>query len=197
MFSKLAFFIILLLAFAACQNMTFGGQKTVTSIQNGHITFSDGSQTDIPHYSDPEYIKYYCVRHCEKEKNSTDPDLTAEGRARAERLGRIMDNALLNIVAVTNTKRTMQTGEAVQRWAGDPDFINFPAEMLPSWLEDQFVENRGKHIFHVGHQNTIPQMLNRLTGTLQYKNIPDQDFNHLYIVATKGFGQSEVLDLRY
>jgi phosphohistidine phosphatase SixA len=180
-----------------CQSLTNHSPKLVTAIRGGRILFSDGSQTDIPHYNDPEYIKYYCVRHCEKEKNNNDPDLTPEGRARAERLGRVMDNAMLNMVATTSTKRTMQTGEAVQRWAGDPDFINFPPDMLSSWLEDQFVENRGKHIFHVGHQNTIPQMLNKLTGTVQYKNIPDLDFNHFYIVATKGFGQSEVLDLRY
>jgi 2,3-bisphosphoglycerate-dependent phosphoglycerate mutase len=171
--------------------------RTVTAISNGQIAFSDGSTLPIPHYNDPAYTTFYCVRHCEKAKDSPDPDLTAEGRARAEKLGRVMDNAYLNIVATTKYKRTIQTGEAVHRYAGDPDFVSFPTEMQDSWLQDQFVENAGKHIFYVGHQNTVPQLLNKLVGSFQFQNIPDTDFDHLYIAVSKGIGQTEVLDLKY
>jgi phosphohistidine phosphatase SixA len=172
-------------------------QRQIVAIKDGQITLSDGSVVPIPHYNDPGYVTFYCVRHAEKEKNTNDPDLTPEGRARAEKLGQIMDNAHLNIVATTNVKRTMQTGEAVRRWAGDPDAVNFPPDMQNSWLEDQVHENLGKHIFYVGHQNTIPQMLNQLTGTVQYKNIGENTFDLFYIAISKGFGQTEVMEFRY
>jgi len=181
----------------ACGPSETSGLRQITAISNGQITLADGSVVPIPHYNEPGFITFYCVRHAEKEKNSTNPDLTPEGRVRAEKLGRVMDNAQLNIVATTNLKRTMQTGEAVQRWAGDPDITNFPPEMQNAWLNDQFVENLGKHIFYVGHQNTVPQLLNQLTGTLQHQNIGENTFDRFYLAVSKGLGQTEVLEFRY
>ena len=172
--------------------------KQLISIRNGQLFFSDNSSQPIPHYGDPAYTTFYCVRHAEKVKDgSKDPDLTPEGQARAQKLGKIMDDARLDKVCTTNTKRTIQTGEAVRYWAGDPAVETFTAAMQDSWLSDKLTEDKGKNIFYVGHQNTVPQLLNYLLGKVQYYNLPEDAFDHFYLAVSKGVGQTEVLEFRY
>ena len=172
--------------------------KRLAAIRNGVLVFADSSTQAIPHYGDPNYITFYCVRHAEKVKDgSANPDLTPEGKARAEKLGRLMDEARLDKVCTTNALRTIKTGESVRYWAGDPGVETFLPSMQDTWLEDKLVEDKGRHLFYVGHQNTVPQLLNRLMGKVQYQNIPDDTFDRFYIAITQGVGKTEVLEFCY
>ncbi len=190
-------FVVLMLA-NTCQSHKSMETSRVTAIQNGIISFADGSTKAIPHHDDPAYSIFYCVRHAEKAKDGTnDPDLTPEGYARAERLGIIMDNAQLDKVCATNFKRTIHTAEAVKLRAGDPPIEIFPPEAQDDWLAEALAAGGGKRYFVVGHQNTIPQLLNRLSGGTTFKNIPDDEFGRFYIVVTQGIGKAEVMELRY
>ena len=171
----------------------------VTAItKDGVIQFEDGTSKPIPHYTEADYMVFYLARHCEKEEGAGDnPVLSAEGQAQAERLGRVMDNAVLDFVASTNTKRTVLTAEVVKRWAGDPVIETFPAMAQSDWLAEKMTGGAGKRIFYVSHTNTIPTFLNELTKTIEYKNIPENEYRHFYIAVTKGIGQTEVLHFRY
>jgi 2,3-bisphosphoglycerate-dependent phosphoglycerate mutase len=173
--------------------------KQLTAITaDGQIMLADGTSMSIPHYGDQNYLILYLVRHAEKDNSNPDnPPLTAEGVARAERLGRIMDNAVLDKVTSTNTRRTMDTALAVKRWAGDPVMETFPVAAQNDWLIETLSTGGGKRVFHVGHQNTVPAMLNALTGTLHYKSMADYEYGRFYIAITKGTGQTEVIELKY
>ena len=203
-----------LLLFTQCQNTpTPPKAAPVTTMQEipeselpqvnaitkeGVIQFADGTSRPIPHYGEQGWMTLFLVRHCEKDKTIADnPPLTAEGQARAERLGRVMDNAVLDKIASTNTKRTLETAQAVRRWAGDPVMENFPFEAQNDWLAENLEMGSGKRIFYVGHQNSVPVILNNLTASIRYKNIPDLDFGRFYIAVTQGIGKTEVLELRY
>ncbi|MEO6040229.1 MAG: phosphoglycerate mutase family protein, partial [Saprospiraceae bacterium] len=171
---------------------------TITAIQEGRIQLADGSMRPIPHYGDPAYTIIYALRHCEKVKDgSRDPELSPAGKARAERLGKVMDLARLDRICTTNTKRTVATGAAVQYWAGGPPTETFPAEAQADWLTETLATSAGKNLFYVGHTNTIPQLLNQLTGKDHYKELPEDEFGRFYIAVTKGPGQTEVLELLY
>jgi 2,3-bisphosphoglycerate-dependent phosphoglycerate mutase len=164
----------------------------------GTIRTATDSVFTVPHYADPSYTVLYLVRHCEKAVGEpNNPPLTAEGEARAERLGRIFDDARIDRIAYTNTKRSTQTATIVKRWAGDPTYENFPPEMTMDWLPDMLSRSAGQKIIHVGHSNTIPQILNYLTNTKQWKNITDTEYGMFYIVTTKGVGQTEVLECKF
>ncbi len=173
--------------------------KQITSISsNGVLTLSDSTLMPIPHYGDQDYLIMYLVRHCEKDNAVNDnPPLTAEGVARSERLGRIFDNAVLDKVTSTNTKRTMDTALAVKRWAGDPPMETFPVAAQNDWLIENLSTGGGKRLLHVGHQNTVPAILNALTQSIRFKNIPDHEFGRFYIAVTKGTGETEVIELKY
>jgi 2,3-bisphosphoglycerate-dependent phosphoglycerate mutase len=187
-----------LLLFVACQTPKSPTLPMVTAIQNGQITLADGSTRPIPHYGDPAYTIIYLVRHCEKVKDGTrDPELTPEGRARAERLGKVMDNARIDRICTTNFRRTVATGAVVQYWAGGPSTETFPIEAQSDWLRETIPTAGGQSLFYVGHTNTIPQLLNQLAGKNQFQDLPDEEYGRLYIAITKGLGQTEVLELQY
>ena len=184
--------------FAACAFSPPPPLPVLTAISDGQLRFADGSSRTIPHYGDSTHIILYCARHCEKVKDgSKDPDLTAEGQARAERLGRILSGAKIHRVCTTPYKRTMHTGEAVQRHTGNPTFETYPPDAQDVWLESVLAAGGGKQYFVAGHSNTVPQLLNLLLGKIQFQNIDDEEYGLLYIATTTGLGKTEVIECRY
>lgn len=171
----------------------------VTAVtREGVLRFASGDSMSIPHYGEQGYLTVFMVRHCEKDRSQSDnPPLTAEGQARAERLGRIFDNAILDKICTTNTKRTVDTGLAVKRWAGDPPMETFPVEAQKDWMQENLEEGSGRRILYVGHQNTVPMLLNDLTGTIDYKIIGELEFGHFYIAVTSGVKKTDVFHFQY
>lgn len=193
-------FCMLLLAGAFACNHTKNIQKmrSLSGINAGTLEWDDGSTQPIAHWGDSTATVIICVRHCEKAKDdSNDPDLTPEGQARAERLGRILARAGLDTVFTTQYKRTRQTGEAVQRHSGGATLRSFQADAQETWLRDLLRGSGGKQYLYVGHQSTVPQLLNQLTRSQRFYNIPDHEFGLLYIAVIDGNGACEVLECRY
>ena len=169
------------------------------AIADGKALLSDSTTIAIPHYGDTAYTIFFCVRHAEKRKDQGDnPELTTEGAARAERLGMIMKAEKLERVFSTNYKRTVQTAEAVRKKAEKtPPGATYPPAIQDAWLDETLQTGKGKHFLVVGHQNTVPQLLNQLKGGTAYQNIPDNEHGRFYIAVTKGVGQTEVIELHY
>lgn len=165
---------------------------------DGQFVLSDSSRVAIPHWGDTSYMTFFCVRHAEKRKDQGDnPALTPEGEARANRLGAIMKGVKIDLFGTTNYKRTIQTSEIVRTVAGNGPAEAYPAANQDAWIESKLSEGSGKHYFIVGHQNTIPQLLNQLKGNTEFQNIADDDHGRLFIAVTKGIGQTEVVELRF
>lgn len=187
------FFTIISFLLMNCQQQQ---APTVQSIKDYTITFSDGSTRPLPYHLDSDYATIYLVRHCEKAKDGTDdPDLTPEGVARAERLATVLQHARLDEIGTTTYKRTKQTAAPVQQKSA-VQVVNFNVSAQDAWLNGVLAQ-KGKRFLYVGHQNTVPYLLNKLTGKMTYQNLPDDAFNRLYIVFTKGIGETEVMELVY
>lgn len=134
----------------------------------------------------------FIVRHCEKAMESTDnPNLAEEGKKRAAHLAEILKNAGIEEVYSTNYKRTMQTGEPtaaamkLTTQAYEPRDATF-AEML---------RKSGKKVLVVGHSNTVPELLNQLTGTKNYK--PEEVYGDLWVVTVMENQPATVLRLAF
>jgi 2,3-bisphosphoglycerate-dependent phosphoglycerate mutase len=152
----------------------------------------------IPHYNDSSYTILFCVRHAEKVLDgSKNPPLTPEGEARAARLGALFSKTRIDRIGTSNTKRNLQTTEAVKAVADETALEVFAPELVYEWVQDLLITNPGQHVLYVGHSNTIPELLNRLTAGAGYSDIPDHDYGRLYVVATRGLGESEVWEFRY
>ncbi len=200
MSTRFLLFIATLLAFSiGCQNKKVDTIRYLQAIKNGQLIFADGTTQAIPHWDEPAWTHLFCVRHAEKAKDDPkDPILTAEGAARAERLGRIMAESGLDSVYATPYRRNQLTAEPTQRRANTPPIVSYEPETQAKWIFELLENSAGKKMLIVGHQNTVPQLLNQLNGEgFDYENIADQDYGRFFVVATKGIGETEIIETRY
>ncbi|MEZ4931357.1 MAG: hypothetical protein R2788_04395 [Saprospiraceae bacterium] len=52
-------------------------------------------------------------------------------------------------------------------------------------------------ILVVGHSNTTPDFINVLTGTNDYPQLPETEYDNLFIVTVLEKGRAEVVQLKY
>lgn len=130
---------------------------------------------------------FILVRHAEKASDGTDPELSAEGLQRAQRLSELLKNSNISTIYSTNFKRTRTTVEPLSNKM--KVFINSYERMTLEALEDLVRENEGSTILIAGHSNTVPQMANVLLGTNQFQNFPDSEYGTILIISVLKVGK--------
>ena len=124
----------------------------------------------------------YVVRHAEKASGSA-PGLTPQGRARAEFYVEFFRAVDVAAVYATPTRRTQDTatplatakGLAVTNYPNGPTFATFGPELLAA--------HAGETIVVVGHGNTVPLLVNALSGETAYTDIPHDEYRRVYQVV--------------
>lgn len=122
------------------------------------------------------------VRHAEKEQSSSrDPELSEEGKARSKELDRMLRKVSIDEVYATPYKRTRNTVAPVAERIG-VDIKSYD----PS-AQDKFASilkgASGKTILVAGHSNTIPALLNLLTGKKDHEDMPETEYDNLFVVS--------------
>ena len=137
------------------------------------------------------------VRHAEKkiEPQNPDPDLTPEGLARAQEIARVFAGAGINAIYATQYKRTQQTVKPLS------DRIGVPVTLLNSKDTDELLNqiqtaHRGQTIFIAGHSNSVPKIVSILSNET-FPEIPDNEYDNLFIVTIYRFGKAKVTKLKY
>jgi 2,3-bisphosphoglycerate-dependent phosphoglycerate mutase len=137
------------------------------------------------------------VRHAEKkiEPDNPDPDLTPEGVARAQEIARMFAGAGINTIYATQYKRTQQTVKPLA------DRIGVPVTLINSRQTDELVsriqtDNRGQTIFVAGHSDSVPAIVSVLSNE-KFRDIPDNEYDNLFIVTIYRFGKAQVTKLKY
>lgn len=136
----------------------------------------------------------YLVRHAEKQAGD-DPLLTAEGEARAERLGRLMKRAGVTEIYSTETRRT----EATAKPAADRlklEIMPYDASDLAGFAE-QLKDENGGIILVVGHSNTTPVLAGHLTGRDEGPLFDESDYESLFRVDFNLSGEGVAYHLSY
>jgi phosphohistidine phosphatase SixA len=126
------------------------------------------------------------VRHAERAdagmsgagSMATDPDLSDVGRARSESLARMLKDAGIVAIYVTEFKRTQQTAAPLAKALGI-EAITVPANTPGTLLEA--LKTAGGNVLVVGHSNTVPDLLRGL-GVTAVK-IDDKEFDNLFVVT--------------
>jgi len=136
------------------------------------------------------------VRHAEKSDDGTDnPHLTLKGTQRAEDLAYILDHVKLAAIYSTPFHRTRETGEPTARRQAKK--IRLYQTDDQNFLDRLLEEQRGGNILIVGHSNTVPVLVNQLTGSEDFAWLHDSVYDNLYIVTVREKGQAKVLRLRF
>lgn len=136
------------------------------------------------------------LRHAEKDTTGrpADPPLTAAGKQRAQRLPVALKALHPDAFYSTATTRTR---ESVRPWAEQRGKAILPYDARhQAALADSLKTVPGKTFVVVGHSNTIPAFVNRLTGTTAYPDLPDSVYGRLYIVIIRD-GKATVREEAY
>ena len=121
----------------------------------------------------------FIVRHAEKTSTGDkDPDLSGDGRKRADALAGILKDSEITSVFVTEFKRTQETAAPTARAAHvSPTVI--PANDI-SALANKLRTLNGNALV-VGHGNTIPDLLKAL-GIAAPVSVPENDYTQIFAV---------------
>ncbi len=135
------------------------------------------------------------VRHAEKDTSvagsttmQADPPLLAAGKIRAEKLVELLKSYPIQSIFSTKYNRTRSTAIPIAAKLGvdiqiyDPSKQADLASLLKSW--------KGKTILIVGHSNTIPGLVNLLTGSSNYPNLSDNEYDKIFLVRLDGVKSS-------
>jgi 2,3-bisphosphoglycerate-dependent phosphoglycerate mutase len=129
------------------------------------------------------------VRHVEKDSSPTadkvDPELSDEGKARAERLARVIKRYKPHEIFSTPFKRTRQTAEPVAKRRKKEIQPYDPSK--PGDLVQKIMDPASKtvHYLIVGHSNTIPALANLLAKKEIFRNLLEAEYGVIWVIRMK------------
>ena len=129
------------------------------------------------------------VRHVEKDSSPTadkvDPELSAEGKARAERLAKVVKRYKPHEIFSTPFKRTRGTAEPTAKRRKKEIQTYDPAK--PADLVNKIMDPASKtvHYLVVGHSNTIPSLANLLAKKEIFRNLLESEYGVIWVIRIK------------
>lgn len=142
-------------------------------------------------------ITWILVRHAEKATDDPeDPNLSAIGRERAQRLAKELASTPLVAIYATEYRRTQQTAQPTadaHHLPISPYFSKGPAaESAAQW---KAAHARGA-VLIVGHSNTVPDLVTALSGQTAAP-MPDTEYDRLTRIHVDAAGKVRVEISRY
>lgn len=129
---------------------------------------------------------FYVVRHAEKDTGNN-PVLSIKGRQRAGDLHRVLQNRSVDLILVSQYRRTAMTGDSIRLYRN----IEMKTYKADATADDLFklvasFNGKYKHILVIGHSNTVPVIVRR-AGVADYKvpELPDFVYDHLFSISVK------------
>lgn len=124
------------------------------------------------------------VRHAEKaDATSPDPDLSAAGKERAQRLIKAIGKYRPGAFYSTNFKRTRDTVTPLA--AKRKKEVQVYDAKKPQDLFDTILKSDTKRHVVSGHSNTIPPLVNLITKKDLFKNLDESEYTVIWLIRIK------------
>lgn len=132
------------------------------------------------------------LRHAEKDltdKNKANPELSAAGKLRAEKLIEVVKKYKPDLIYSTNYKRTRATvlplAETVDaRYRIPIRPYNF--DKLDEFA-DELLKSNARTIVVVGHNNTTPELANLLIKQEKYKDLGENEYDKIWVAKVRRY----------
>ncbi len=134
------------------------------------------------HAQNPVVTTFILVRHAEKTNDGTsDPELSPEGKERANRLASLLAETTVAAVYSTKYKRTENTVKPI---ATVRDLVvDFYEPANTKAIDDMLRDHAGSTIVVCGHSNTIPRIANQLLGSHEFDDFDESDYGNILVVT--------------
>ena len=127
----------------------------------------------------------FLVRHAERADggaagmNTSDPDLSDAGKARAQSLAAALKDAGIAAIYVTEFKRTQQTAAPLAAALGVQATV-VPSKDMAALIGK--LKGSGGNALVVGHSNTVPEVIKQL-GIADPVTLADTDYDFMFVVT--------------
>ncbi|MEX0735313.1 MAG: phosphoglycerate mutase family protein [Steroidobacteraceae bacterium] len=140
----------------------------------------------------------FVMRHAEKATvPPEDPPLSQAGEARAlelaQQYGRAPKGLRLDAIIVSEFRRTQDTVRPLANRLGIPVIV-VPASDPARAAERALDENRGGRVLIVGHSDTVPDIVQELSGE-EVGPMRETEYGIVYLVAVPRFSRAAVTRL--
>ena len=137
------------------------------------------------------------LRHAEKALSvDEDPVLSEAGQQRALRLATMLGSQKIDAIYVSDTRRAQLTAAPLAARLGVPVTIRSGKD-LDGLLADIGARYVGGRVVVVGHSNTVPVIIDKLTRGSTTVSLADEEYDALFVVNVTRFGPPSVVTLRY
>ncbi|ODP38318.1 SixA phosphatase family protein [Sphingomonas turrisvirgatae] len=130
----------------------------------------------------------YVTRHYDTPAGERDPDLLPAGKARAERLGKLLAGKRIATIYVTDYRRTRQTAAPLATRRGIPVETYDPRDTSGIVARAKAAT---RPVLIVGHSNTVPDIVEQLGGT-RPAELAHEDFGDLWTLRGGKTGRVKV-----
>jgi 2,3-bisphosphoglycerate-dependent phosphoglycerate mutase len=139
---------------------------------------------------------FILVRHAEKADSSPNTNLSEAGKNRAHALAKLLSKVKVDAIYTTPLNRTQQTAQFVAE-LNQLTIQSYDMDAHFRTLTDALTKKHaGKTVLLVGHSNTLPVNIARLTNT--EISIPESDFDNVFIIQVPADGTpAKMLQLKY
>lgn len=179
--------MLLLFAASACRNMPSGNE--------GAIAVANPESDEV--ITQPTTV--YLVRHAEKDisnPSEQDPDLNAEGVARAEALRSYLEGQKVDALYATRYKRTKNTLLPLAE-AHNLQIVEYDAHDFNGLESKILQEHQGGTIVVAGHSNTVLPIVEAFGAKRPVPDISDFQYDYIFKVTVAPDGTATVETNKY
>ena len=130
----------------------------------------------------------YVTRHYDTPAGEADPDLTSQGKARAEKLASWFYGRTLKAIYVSDFKRTRQTAAPLAAML-DVAVETYDPKDTPAIVAR--AKAAGGPVLIVGHSNTVPDIVEQLGGK-RPAELKHEDFGDLWTLSDGAAAHSRI-----
>lgn len=139
----------------------------------------------------------WIVRHGEKAVTpANDPDLSAEGKARAIALADRLKDQKIAAVFTTPYNRTTQTGQPTLKQFGLTAMQEYETANMLGFAEQVLKEYHGREVLVIGHSNTIIPTLKAFGATATTDILDDEDYDLIFKLTIDKTGKITGLEIK-
>ena len=159
--------------------------KSVASLIFGLLLFACCSVSELS--AQHRKLTIILLRHAEKDlskdMDAANPELSAEGKIRAEKLVSIVRKYQPDAIFSTDYIRTRSTVRPLARSRRMMTQIYEPRNLKQ--MQELILSGKLKRLIVVGHNNTTPALVNMLIGQEKYKPLAESEYDKIWIVKIK------------
>lgn len=128
------------------------------------------------------------LRHAEKDltdENTANPELSAAGKARAEKLAKTINKYEPDVIYSTDYLRTRATARPLARSRNAMTLIYDERNL--NQMSDLIMSGKFKRVVVIGHNSTTPALVNMLIKQDKYKKLGEDEYDKIWIVKIRRY----------